>query len=367
MIYLDYAATCPCDRRVVRAMNGAWGSANTASQHKRGEQSKEASIRSRKRVAKAIGAHAREVYWTSGATEADNLAIKGYAESAADPHIFAPTTEHKAVIRSMETAAAWGAVTYLVPTDARGTVDLETVASILDEGNLLSVMLVNNETGVIQPIAELAAICHEAGALIHCDATQALGRLPVDVQALDVDMASFSAHKVCGPKGIGCLYIREGVELQAQICGGAQERGLRAGTTAVPLCVGFAEAADIATRMLEDEHARLGKLRAQFLSELERRGVMFHVNGAGAPTVPAIMSLAFPDTDAETLLAYVSKDLCVSTGSACNEGEPSHVMEAMGVPETAAVLRITLGRWTKPADVTKAAAVIERGARQARR
>ncbi len=365
-IYLDYAATCPCDPRVVRAMDRAWGAANTSSSHSRGVASKETAIECRKAVAAAIGANAHEICWTSGATEADNLAIKGYAESVDRPHVFAPSTEHKAVLRSMGVVSGWGAVTYEIPVDSRGQLDLELIESILDEGNLLSCMLVNNETGVVHPIAEIARLCREAGAILHCDATQALGRLPIDVDALGVDLASFSAHKLCGPKGIGCLYVREGLQLAPQICGGAQERGLRAGTTPVPLCVGFATAAQIAVAMLEGEHARMAKMRSRLLDELEQRGVMFAVNGAGAPVVPSIISLSFPDTDADKLLALVGKDLCVSTGSACNEGERSHVMTAMGVPEDVAVLRVTLGRWTKPGDVTKAAESLECGVRGAR-
>lgn len=364
-IYLDYAATCPADPRVVRAMDGAWQAANTASSHPRGQKSKELSIECRRALAQVIGAKPREVVWTSGATEADNLAIKGYAESAENPHIITIATEHKAVLRSAETTAAWGARVTVLPVDERGQLDLDELAEVVEPGALVSAMLVNNETGGIHPIAEVAEICLDAGALLHCDATQALGRVPVRVNVLG-DMVSLSAHKVYGPKGIGCLWLREGVELAPQICGGRQERGLRAGTTPVPLCVGFAKAAELAAEKLEQEHGRLAKLRQQLLADLGRRGVFFSVNGAGAPTVPAICSLAFPHTDGEKLLQLVSKEVCVSTGSACNLDGPSHVMAAMGVPEDVAVLRITLGRWTTARDVSRAAEVVERAARRAR-
>lgn len=357
-IYLDYAASCPCDPWVVKAMAGSWGCANAASGHRLGLESREQAIDARRTLARSLGCRAREIYWMSGATEANNLAITGYAGPRPRVRIITCATEHKSVLRP---AQATGRAIVLGVSDS-GLVSLQDLSDAIEPGALVSIAMVNNETGVIQPWRDIASLCVEGGAIYHCDATQGLGRLPIDLRRWPVHMVSLSSHKVCGPKGIGALFIREGVELAPQILGGRQERSLRAGTTPTPLCVGFATAARIAVDTLPAEHARIAALRAAFLDGLTELEVPFRVTGSDAPRVPAIVSLCLPG-DASQLLEYVSREICVSTGSACSLDGPSHVLAAMGIGPECATLRVSFGRWTTLDDTQRAARVISDGVR----
>lgn len=360
-IYLDYAATCPCDPRVDRAMGKVAKCANSASSHPLGLEARDHSVESRRAVAAAIGVRAREVVWVSGATEADNLAIKGYALATPDPLIITCATEHKAVLASCEQVEKWGAKVVVLGVDEHGRIDMDELAAHLETGCLVSLMLVNNETGVTHPMWQVAKLCRERGAICHCDATQGLGRVPF--RASDIgDMVSLSAHKICGPKGVGALWAREEVVLEPLIVGGKQEEGLRAGTTPVPLCVGFAEAVRIAKREGKEERSKISRLQGRLLAGIGE-STTYRVNGWEAPRVSAITSICLP-ADAEKLVDFVTKRVCVSTGSACSKDGPSHVLGAMGVDPECATLRISLGRWTTQHEVDLAVRVICEGVRE---
>lgn len=351
--YLDYAATCPVDPRVLRAMRPWWGGANPASDHPEGESSREAVAAARRVIARLLGAKPREVVFCSGATEADNLALLGYAEAVAHPHIVTCATEHKAVLASAERAQRFAAVDVL-PVSSEGLVDPDLVAKVAHEGSLVSVMAVNNETGVCQPLEAISGVCRRVGALLHVDAAQALGRFPLSVGGYD--MMSLSAHKAYGPKGMGALWIREGVLVEPQIVGGRQEHHMRAGTGNTPAVVGFARAAQLACAPLEKETERLARLNRRLVEELGGR-----ISGQNAPRVPGIVSLRFPGIDNDRLLSLVCDTICCSAGSACSADGRSHVMRAMGIDD--AVLRVSLGRYTTNSDISVAVERIQSAAR----
>jgi cysteine desulfurase len=371
-IYMDNHATTRVDPRVVEAMlpyfGEKFGNAGSTS-HSFGSEAKEAVDRARETIAAAIGAEPREIIFTSGATESNNLAIRGVAEHARrrGDHFLSVATEHKAVLDPLAHQARRGCEITLLPVEQApspqaGLIAAEQVAAaIRAETALVSVMLANNEIGAIQPIVAIAAVCRERGVPLHCDATQAVGKIAVDVEQLGVDLMSFSAHKLYGPKGIGALYVRRrrpAVRLEAQIDGGGQEHGLRSGTLNVPGIVGFAKALEIAMAEMPSESPRLAALRARLYAGLTERLSGVSVNGPllDLPNsrLPGNLNLSFAYVDGEALLLNM-RDLAVSSGSACTSAnpEPSHVLRALGLDDdlVRASLRFGLGRFNTAEEV----------------
>jgi len=357
VIYLDYAATCPVDPRVLGEMKPWWSCGNAASRHHAGTHAADSLEAARKTIADAIGAQPHEVVLTSGATEADNLVVKGYAEANPNPAIVTVVTEHKAILSSVEFLThRRGVPSRVLPVDQDGKIDLEQLWQVLRPGALVSVMAVNNETGVTQDLARIGEICRERRCYFHTDAAQGFGRIPLDVDELDVDVMSLSAHKIYGPKGVGALYVRDGMKLEPQMHGGGQEQGLRAGTSNVPLAVGFAKAAELATSNIDAEAERLSRLRHMVVERVRARFPDLRINGEG---VPGILNLGFPGVDQRTILDDTKASVCCSAGSACSLDGPSYVLKAMGLGDGAA-LRVSLGRWTTEDDAAKAADSIGR-------
>ena len=360
-VYLDNQATTPCDPRVVAAMlpwfTERFGNPHSV-EHAMGQEAEQAIEHARGQVAALIGADPREVVLTSGATEANNIAIKGAARFyGAGPRrrVITVATEHKCVLESVRDLAVEGFEPVVLPVQADGLLDPAVLAEALTVPTLLvSIMAVNNETGVIQDLPMLAALAHDAGALFHTDAAQAAGKIPIDV--IGIDLLSLSGHKLYGPKGVGALYIRRRprVRLAPLFSGGGQERGLRAGTLPTPLVVGFGEACRLAMLEITEEAARLASLRDRLLAGLRVSATM---NGSVVHRVPGNLNLTLPWCALDVL--RTQPDLCVSTGSACSSAaiEASTVLTAMGlVPEQAArTLRVGLGRFTSAADVDFAA------------
>ncbi len=373
-IYMDNAATTPCDPRVVDAMLPFFGVkfGNAASRsHSFGWQGEEAVEYAREQVAKLIGCKSeKEIVFTSGATESDNLAIKGVAgfyRSKGD-HIITCKTEHKAVLDTCKRLERNGfRVTYLDPM-ADGRVDPAAVkAAITDKTILISIMLVNNEIGSINPIAEIGAIAREAGVLFHCDAVQGVGKVEFDVEAMNVDLASISAHKMYGPKGVGALYVRRSkprVRLVGEMDGGGHERGMRSGTLNVPAIVGFGKACELAIKEWRDDAKRIlalrERLRAKLFSELEE----VHLNGADDPNrVPGNLNVSFSFVEGEAMIMAI-KDIAVSSGSACTSAslEPSYVLRALGVEGELAhsSIRFGIGKFNTEEEIDYVgAAVVE--------
>ena len=369
-IYLDYAATTPVDPNVAElmtqylTMDGCFGNPASRS-HRFGWQAEEAVENAREEVAELINADPREIVFTSGATESNNLAIKGAAQFYADKgnHIITLKTEHKAVLDTCEWLAAnGGTVTYL-DVNPDGTVALDALREAISHNTVLvSIMLVNNEIGVIRNIPEISAICVQHGALLHVDAAQAVGKIPVDVQALNVDLLSISAHKMYGPKGIGALFVkrRPRIKLAAQIHGGGHERGMRSGTLAPHQIVGLGMACKIAQQTLSDEGARIASLKARFIEQISSLPNVT-INGNQDAAVPGIVNLSFADVEGESLLMAL-KDLAVSSGSACTSAtlEPSYVLRALGISHELAhaSIRFSFGRFTQIEDVDTAAEIV---------
>ena len=361
-IYLDYQATTPCDPRVVEAMlpyfTEKFGNPHSRN-HAYGWEAEEAVELARERVAAIIGADAKEIVFTSGATESNNLAIKGVAHfyRAKKDHIITVVTEHKCVLDSCRHLEQEGfSVTYL-PVQKNGLIDLETLeAAITDRTVLVSVMAVNNEIGVIQPLKEIGAICRKKGVFFHTDCAQAVGKIHLDVNAMNIDLLSISGHKFYGPKGIGALYVRRRprVRLQALINGGGQERGMRSGTLPTPLVVGLGEACRIATAEMDAEAERLRGLRDRLLKGVHARLPEVYLNGDLERRIPGNLNLSFAFVEGEGLMMGV-KDIAVSSGSACTSSslEPSYVLRALGVDAEMAhtSLRIGLGRFTSEEDI----------------
>lgn len=368
-IYLDNQATTPCDPRVVTAMlpyfSEAFGNPHSA-EHALGREAEAAVERARAEVAALIGASPREIIFTSGATESNNLAIKGAARFAArmgspKRRVITVATEHKCVLEATRDLAEEGFEPVFLPVAPDGRLDPAALGAALATPTLLvSVMAANNETGVLQDIATLATLARDCGALFHTDAAQAAGKIPLDVAAQGIDLLSISGHKLYGPKGIGALYVRHRprVRLAPLISGGGQERGLRSGTLPAPLIVGFGEACRIARAEMAAETARLAALRDRLLARLRAAIPGIALNGSRDHRLAGNLNLAFPGARAETLLADLP-DLCLSTGSACSSAaiEPSYVLRAMGIaPEIAAAsLRIGIGRFTSAAEIDTAA------------
>lgn len=372
-IYLDYAATTPTDPRVVEAMLPYFTTmfGNAASRtHVFGWQAEEAVEGARKEIALTINADPKEITWTSGATEGNNLAIKGaveFLQESGKKHVITATTEHKAVLDTCKYLERHGfEVTYL-PVDGEGLVTPDQVAAaIRPDTAICSIMFANNETGVIQPIAEIGAVCRKHGVLFHTDAVQAFGKVPLDVDALNVDLMSLSAHKIYGPKGVGALYVRRRrprVRLAPQIHGGGHERGNRSGTLNVPGIVGFGYAARLARESMAEESARILAMREALRERLMTNIPHATLNGSLQHRLPGLLNISFAYVEGESLLMGL-KDVAISSGSACTSAslEPSYVLKAMGLNDELAhsSLRISVGRFTTREEVDTIAEMIER-------
>ena len=366
-VYLDNQATTPCDPRVLAAMlpwfTERFGNPHSA-EHRMGQEAEAAVEAARAEVAALIGADPREIILTSGATESNNIAIKGAARHAAamgttSRRVITLATEHKCVLESVADLAAEGFEPVVLPVAPDGLLDPAVLDHALATPTLLvSVMAVNNETGVVQDLAAIAALAHAAGALFHTDAAQAAGKIPLDT-AVGIDLLSLSGHKLYGPKGVGALYVRRRprVRLQPLFSGGGQERGLRSGTLPTPLVVGLGEACRLARLEREADAARIATLRDRLLASLRARIPGLTLNGSATHRIPGNLNLTFP-APALQLMDRIP-DLCISTGSACSSAaiEPSYVLRALGLPDAAAArtLRLGLGRFTSAAEIDFAA------------
>lgn len=370
MIYLDHHATTPVDPRVFEAMQPYFTThfGNAASRnHAYGWAADHAVERARDQVAGLIGAIGKEIVFTSGATESINLALKGaaMAYASAGRHLVTTNAEHPATLDSMAFLETQGfEVTYL-PVDETGRVSPEQVAAALRPDTVLvSLLHGNNEVGTLQPLAEIGALCHEKGVLLHVDAAQATGKVPLDVTAMPLDLVSISAHKLYGPKGVGALYVRRKgprVRLEPQMHGGGHERGMRSGTLNVPGIVGLGEACAIAQQELPTESVRLRELRDRLYQALTTALPGVTLNGHPTERLPGNLNVSFAAANGQRLMASL-KELAVSSGSACTTAslEPSHVLRALGVsPELAHnSLRFGLGRFTTAEEIDRAAAIV---------
>lgn len=370
-IYLDYAATTPVDKRVAEkmmkflTMDGCFGNPASRS-HDFGWKAEEAVEIARKEVADLVNADAKEIVWTSGATESDNLAIKGAAKfyRKKGNHIITCKTEHKAVLDTCRQLEREGfEVTYLEP-EPNGLIDLEKLKqAITDQTIIISIMHVNNEIGVIQDIEQIGAIAKEKGVLFHIDAAQSAGKIPLDVKAINVDMVSFSAHKIYGPKGIGALYVKRKprIRLEALIHGGGHERGMRSGTLPTHQIVGMGEAFRLARLEMEQDAAKLVELKQALWSQISDMEEIY-LNGDLDKGAPNILNVSFNFIEGESLVMAL-KELAVSTGSACTSAslEPSYVLRALGRSDELAhsSIRFSFGRYTKLEEVEYTASIIK--------
>jgi cysteine desulfurase len=362
-IYLDNHATTLVDPRVVEAMLPYFTEyfGNAASRnHEFGWKAEEAVDRSRKQIADLIGATPREIIFTSGATESDNLAIKGVAEMYAEKgnHIITAATEHKAVLDTCKKLEKHGfRVTYL-PVMGDGLIDLDMLKeSFTDKTILVTIMYANNEIGVLQPVREIGAMCRERGVLFHTDAVQAIGKVPVDVNKDNIDLASITAHKLYGPKGVGALYVRRKaprVQITAQMDGGGHERGMRSGTLNVPAIVALGEACAIAQKEMPEESKRLRYLRDKLTDKLQRGLDEVYINGSMEHRLPHNLNMSFAYVEGESLLMGIN-DVAVSSGSACTSAtlEPSYVLKALGVGDDIAhsSIRFGIGRFNTEEEI----------------
>jgi cysteine desulfurase len=360
---MDYHATTPLDPRVLEAMmpylTTKFGNAASRN-HSFGWEAEEAVETARKQIAELIGANAKEIIFTSGATESNNLALKGVAEMYAERgnHIITAATEHKAILDTCKRLEKHGyRVTYL-PVMANGLIDLDMLReSITDKTILVSIMYANNEIGVIQPIAEIGKICKETGILFHCDGVQAVGKVPVNVIQDNIDLLSLSGHKIYGPKGVGALYVRRRnprVQLTAQMDGGGHERGMRSGTLNVPGIVGLGEACALCRKEMAEESARLRALRDKLKDRLAASLDEVYINGTMESRLPNNLNISFAFVEGESLLMGIN-DVAVSSGSACTSAtlEPSYVLKALGAGDDIAhsSIRFGLGRFTTEEEV----------------
>lgn len=391
-IYLDNHATTRVDPRVVEAMLPYWteqyGNASSTS-HAFGWQAQAAVDAARESIAQALGTGPREIIFTSGATESNNLALRGLAArpDRRGGHVISVTTEHKAVIDPLQRLARRGfEVTWLPVSGVQtasagqveGRIDLEQLAAALREDTLVvSIMWANNEIGVLQPMAEIGQLCRERNVLLHCDATQAVGKIPIDLREMPIDLLSFTAHKMYGPKGVGALYVRRRtprIRLEPQIDGGGQEQGFRSGTLNVPGIVGFAKALELCMAEMADESQRLSELRRRLWNGLVASIPDLRLNGP--PLDPPELRLAgnlncsFPFVDGEALMMSM-REIAVSSGSACTSAnpEPSHVLRAIGLTEdqTRASLRFGLGRFNTVAEIDAAIAAVTKAVHDLRK
>jgi cysteine desulfurase len=370
-VYFDYNATTPLAPEVtdavMRAMRDVFG--NASSVHHFGQQAKATMDEARSAVAALLNADPSEIVFTSGGTESDNFAIRGAAE-ALEPtgrrHLIASAIEHEAVLNTFRALARRGWRTTLLPVDQSGIVSPDRLREAIDSDTaLVSVMHANNEIGTIQPVAALAAIAHEHGALLHTDAVQSAGKIPVDVRALGVDLVSLSAHKFNGPKGAGVLWIKRGTRMQPTVTGGKHERNRRAGTENVAAIAGLGVAATLAAGKMTAEAVRVSALRDRLETGILREVPGTAVNGAREPRVPNTTNISVERVEAESLLIALDLEgIAVSTGSACSSGtlEPSHVLKAMGHPShrTQNSLRFSLGMLSTPEEVERVIDVLPR-------
>ncbi len=369
-VYLDHAATTPVRAEVLEAMLPFLGPAafgNPSSAHRFGRTARAGVEEARRKVAAAVGAEPNQVIFTSGGTEADNLAVIGAALAAGAAgrpmHAAACATDHKAVLAAAHAVTRLGGAESILPVDRRGVVDLSALDRTLAASPaVVSVMWVNNEVGTIQPVEEIGRRCRAAGAMFHTDAVQAFGQLPVSVEAADATLLTLSGHKIGAPKGIGALVVRSRAAVEAIIHGGSQQFGLRPGTENVAGSVALGRAAELAASEQGEKAARLGRLRDELAARIRAAipdAVWIAEDG---PRAPHVLSVAIPGADAEALLMHLDlQGVAASGGSACNTGaaEPSHVLTAMGVPRALALctVRFSLGRETVPADIDRAAEV----------
>ena len=369
-IYMDYHATTPLDERVLEAMmpylTSKFGNAASRN-HCFGWEAEAAVETAREQIAALIGASAKEIIFTSGATESNNLAIKGIAELYRERgnHIITQVTEHKAVLDTCKRLEKHGyRVTYL-PVKADGLIDLEDLKRAMDDQTILvSIMAANNEIGVVQPFREIGKLCHERGVIFHTDAVQAAGKIPLDVTADNIDVLSLSGHKIYGPKGVGALYVRRRnprVQIAAQIDGGGHERGMRSGTLNVPGIVGLGKASELAKAEMAEEAAHLTALRDRLKAKLEAELDYVHVNGSMEHHLPGNLNMSFVYVEGESLLMGIN-DIAVSSGSACTSAtlEPSYVLKALGLGDDVAhsSIRFGLGRFNTEAEVDYVAAKV---------
>jgi cysteine desulfurase len=362
-IYMDNHATTPMDPRVLEEMLPYFMEkfGNAASRnHAFGWAAEEAVEQARERIAKLVGATSKEIIFTSGATESDNLAIKGVAEMYREKgnHIITAVTEHKAVLDTCKRLEKYGyRVTYL-PVQKDGLIDLEDLKRAMDDKTILvTIMAANNEIGVLQPVAEIGKLCRERGVLFHSDATQAVGKIPVDVNKQFIDLMSISAHKMYGPKGVGALYVRRKnprVQISPLIDGGGHERGMRSGTLNVPGIVGLGKACEIAASEMPQESCRLAGLRNRLKDRIMNRLDEVYINGSMEHRLPGNLNISFAYVEGESLLMGIN-DVAVSSGSACTSAtlEPSYVLKALGTGDDLAhsSIRFGIGRFNTEAEV----------------
>jgi len=368
VIYLDHQATTPCEPAVVEAMAPWWSEqfANPSSRsHRPGLLAAAAVEQARGRIAGALGVSANAVVFTSGATEANNLALKGLAEAELQAggsrrHLLCLSTEHRAVLDPLRYLSRHGFALTELPVPPSGLVDLDQLRQHLRADTLLvSVMAANNEIGVLQPLRAIAQLCRERGIRFHCDGAQAVGHIPLEPAELGIDLLSISGHKLYGPKGIGALVIGPGVQLAPQLHGGSQEQGLRAGSLPVPLVVGLAKALELAMADQAERAERLAALRDRLWQRLQALGGI-HRNGAASPRLAHNLNIWIEGVDGAALQRALRPALALSSGSACSSGEPSHVLQALGLSrqQAAAALRFGLGRRTSAAEIEAAAELV---------
>jgi cysteine desulfurase len=376
LAYLDHHATTPCDPAVVAAMAPWWSErfANPSSRLYRPALEAAAAVeQGRQRLAAAVGVAPEAVIFTSGATEADNLALRGVVEAARERgetrrRVVSLATEHRAVLDPLERLRRQGVPVSVLPVQPDGLIDLDRLEAALDEDVLLvSVMAANNEIGVLQPLAAIADLCRRHGALLHSDAAQAVGHVPLAPEEIGIDLLSLSGHKLYGPKGIGTLVVRPGVAVAAQQHGGGQEQGLRAGTLPVPLIVGLGEAVRRAIADREERAARLGALRDRLWRGLEALGDVRR-NGHPHQCLPHNLNVTIGGVEGTRLHRDLRRRLAVSSGSACSQGSPSHVLAALGRSreEAAASIRFGLGRGTGGEEIEAAVAAVAEAVAQQR-
>ncbi len=378
LAYLDHQASTPCAAAVLTAMAPWWSEhpANPASRgHRPGLAAAAAVERARGQVATVLGAGPEGVVFTSGATEANNLALKGVAEAALSGgsprrRLVSLVSEHRAVLDPLRYLERHGFPLSLLPVQPDGRLELAALEAALgDDVLLVSVMAANNEIGVLQPLAEVAALCRRAGALLHVDAAQAAGHISLAVDALGIDLMSVSGHKCCGPAGVGALLVRQGVELAPQLHGGGQEHGRRAGSVPVPLVVGLGEALQLAEADREERAQRLGALRDRLWTAVERLGgVQLNGPALGPLRLAHNLNITVLAVDGAALHQRLRRQLAVSSGSACSQGSPSHVLAALGRSraEAAASIRFGLGRDTTTAEIELAIDAVTNAVRELR-
>lgn len=374
-IYLDNHATTPVDPRVLDAMlpylADKFGNAASRS-HSFGWSADEAVETARGQVAALIGANKNEIVFTSGATESDNLAIKGIAEAyrGKGNHIITVCTEHKAVLDSCKRLETSGCNLLYLPVKRDGLIDLDALcAAISDSTILVTIMAANNETGVLQPITEIGRLCREHGVIFHSDAAQAFGKIPLDMVRQNIDLLSISAHKLYGPKGVGALYVRRGIEIVPIIDGGGHERGMRSGTLNVPGIVGLGKACEIAHREMSQESCRIAGLRDRLHEKIKAGLGEVYVNGSIEQRLPGNLNMSFAGVDGEELMTAID-DIAVSSGAACTSAhiEPSYVLKALGVSDELAQssIRFGIGRFNTEAEIDYAAGKVVHTVQQLR-